>query len=323
MRDIERYVNRNTPDAFPALRKYFKGYIYSLLNSGEVEGRLEFLRGLTDAGVPGEGGSHAGSLFLHGELHPLAESFSDYKYQVAFAYSRLFKDLSLYRIAGGLFFSAFSVVQDYIVGSGTLLSTDIVVGQASGKSVYGSTDTGYYTDEAVEGVLIIRYFLEFPMDSRLGDAESDSFEESIRGVCGLLQLVAPARLAVLFHVDFYFYIGKVLDPSGSVVVESSPFNDQGQMEMIAGYINSGTFADIYGSSGVLVDGDLISAGVEDRGSVKLVTVRSSEKLSLVEVRSGVPGLDDIVCRLNYDSVHFPLLMDGVFGVKLYIDFSEG
>jgi hypothetical protein len=209
--EIEKYIARNTPLAFPEIRKYLKGYVYSLLRSGDVVERLALLESHTNAEVPDGDHPFNGMLLIHRELHSFAASFSDYRYQYILAYSRLRKDVTLFQAIGDLFFGlGVSVVLGGSLGTDVISTTDELHDMRLIERGYKSTDQGYFTDQVVRGVPILMYAFECVMDPRLVGRTVNQWKKYIDEVKGLLLLTVPARLQVVFHATPYFYVGKDL-----------------------------------------------------------------------------------------------------------------
>jgi hypothetical protein len=213
--DIEKYVNRNTPVAFPAIKKYLKKYIESLLLSEDVVKRLAMLEAFTNTDIPDTDYPYNGMLFIHRELHPLVARYSDYKYQYLLAYSRLYKDETLCQMLVETFFGpGVSVFSNVNVFTDAAFFSDEMFDIRSEALGYKATDQGFFTDVMPSSLLALVFSFDCLMDPTLimdpsvAGKPAEEWLVLVKEAVNMFFLTLPARLLVVFHAQPCYYIGR-------------------------------------------------------------------------------------------------------------------
>jgi hypothetical protein len=200
--DVEQYVERNFPELYPDTKNRFKAYINSLLGSEDVVSLLDSIGAYTDPNLESELAVSGGesSFFMHRELHPLAYKYQDLRYQAVIAYSRYFKDQTLFEMIADWFLGG-----DAVVSYGGVASWPVV--QTMDEPGNKAFDQGYSMDMYVQGLPVLVFRLFYSLDRRVLGDSFDDLVAGINKVLDLLVLVTPARIPVLFHTIPVFYVG--------------------------------------------------------------------------------------------------------------------
>jgi hypothetical protein len=370
-------VERNFPDLFPDTRERFKAYINSLLQSEDVSSLLDNIAAYTDPNLESEllGPGGDSVFFLHKELHPLAAKFQDLRRQTVLAYSRYFKDETLFKMIASWFMKG-----DAEVSYGNIARWPIVKTMDEPRKHF---DQGYTMDMYVQGLQVLMFRMFYSLDRRI---PGDSFEElvaSIKELYDLLILVAPARIPIIFNTIPTFYVGiapfrfyldlvsgdlyvegrwvssnpnrpfflehdgevvnllyegdldiemengKVFIGSGSlsggVELPAHPFDDQDQLDVIAG-LSPDKLGNSDGGYFFNVDCNVVGpyVSISRKGRQLTLLVEGFSPILWVTVFSGHPALSNI--EMKFDPNVMPRYMSGAFplyGVRILIDFSGG
>jgi hypothetical protein len=163
---------------------------------------LDSIAAYTNPGLETELLSPAGEsgFFFHRELHPLAHQYRDLQYQTVLAYSRHFKDLTLFNMIGDWFLNGKAEVY-----YGGLSSRPVA--RVMDEEWNPCFDQEYTMDMYDQGLPVLMFRMFYLRDRRL---QGDSFEDlvaSIKRVLGLIILVVPARVPVIFHTVPTYYVG--------------------------------------------------------------------------------------------------------------------
>jgi hypothetical protein len=199
--DVDQYVERNFPDLFPDTKIRFKKYISSLLGSSEVVSLLGDIAAYMDPNLESEllGPGGESLFFMHRELHPLAHKYQDLRYQAVLAYSRYFKDQTLFDMIANWFFDGKAEVR-----YGGVATWPVVKTMDEPRKAF---DQDYTMDMYVQGLSVVMFRMLYSLDRRI---PGDSFEflvEIIDRIYDLLVLVSPARLPIIFNTIPTFYVG--------------------------------------------------------------------------------------------------------------------
>lgn len=199
-----QYVERNLPELYPDTKARFKAYIECLLQSDDVVSLLDEIAAYTDPNLESElvvpGGESR--FFLHRELSPLAGKFQDLRYQTVIAYSRYFKNKTLFEMIANWFLGG-----DAEVVYGGIASWPVV--RTMDEPGDKAFDQGYTMDMYVQSLSVVMFRMFYSMDKRL---PGDSFESLVAGIDkirDLLILVTPARVPVVFNTVPVYYVGAV------------------------------------------------------------------------------------------------------------------
>jgi hypothetical protein len=373
--NVEQYIERNFPDLFPATKSRFKAYINALLHSEDVSSLLDSIAAYTDPGLESEltvpGG--ASEFFLHRELHPLAGKYQDLRFQTVLAYSRYFKDETLFRMIADWFLKG-----DAEVRYGNIATWPVVKTMDEPRKYF---DQGYTMDMYVQGLSVVMFRMFYSLDRRIPGYSFEELKANIDELFNLLILVTPARVPVIFNTVPSFYIGIApfkfdldvvsgglyvegesvsVNPnrpfflendrevvnllyegdlevemengmvftgsgtfSGGMEVPVHPFDDQNQLDILAGLSvdklgnkDGGYYASVESS----MEGPYVFISREGRRLTLLV--ESSVPIQWITLFSEHPELSNIEMRFNtslmprYIQGAFPL-----FGVRVFIDFG--
>jgi hypothetical protein len=201
--NVSRYVERNFPSLLPDTKARFAAYIKSLLSSSDVNSLLDRVAAYTNPGLESELLSPSGesSFFFHRELHPLARQYQDLRYQTVLAYSRYFKDLTLFKLIGDWFLSG-EAEASYGGVSGEAVST-------MDESWDPRFDQLYTMDMYSQGLSVVMFRMFYVQDKRIPGSSYGDLVASIKKARDILLLVAPARVPVVFNTIPSYYVGVV------------------------------------------------------------------------------------------------------------------
>jgi hypothetical protein len=202
--NVHQYVERNFPSLLPDTKGRFEAYIKCLLSSSDVNSLLDSIAAYFNPGLEAEFAFPVGEskFFFHRELHPLARQYQDLRYQAVLAYSRHFKDLTLFNMIADWFLCGRAEVS-----YGSLASWPVA--KTMDEEWIPCFDQEYTMDMYDQGLPVLMFRMFYLRDGRL---QGNSFEElvaSIKSVLGLIVLVAPARVPVIFHTVPVYYVGIV------------------------------------------------------------------------------------------------------------------
>jgi hypothetical protein len=379
--DVGQYIERNFPFMFPDTKARFKAYIECLLSSSDVNSLLDAIAAYTNPGLESELISPMGdsSFFFHRELHPLAHQYRDLRYQVVLAYSRYFKDLTLFNMIGDWFLDGKAEISYGGLASWPVVSTM----DEPWSPCFDQTYTMDMYDQSLP-VLMFRMF--YVRDDRLQGSLYEDLVASIKRVEDLMILVTPARVPVLFHTVPSYYVGMIpfkfdsdidsgnlyvegdgvsanpnrpfyLVPDGEVTelgyegdlefdmdggdlhltsgsfltgltLVSSPFNDEEQLEIIAG-LNVEDLGRRPDSEGVVGYYYSVLSNVTPQryfifraGRRLTILLDCPTAINRVVVFSNHPELSDIVMEFDPDSMpRYAVGPVPLFSVRVVIDFD--
>lgn len=199
---MEQYIERNFPELYPDTKARFKAYINCLLQSDDVVSLLNSIGSYTDPNLESELSVPGGdsNFFMHRELHPLAYKFKDLRYQTVIAYSRYFKDKTLFEMIANWFLVGEAEVLYGRIASWPLVKT---MDEPGPKTM----DQGYVMDMYVQSLHVVMFRMVYSMDRRIPGDSFESLEESINKIQDLLILVTPARVPVVFNTVPMYYVG--------------------------------------------------------------------------------------------------------------------
>jgi hypothetical protein len=198
---VEQYVERNFPELYPDTKSRFKAYIKCLLQSDDVVSMLDEIAAYTDPNLESELVAPGGEsrFFMLRELHPLVGKYQDLRYQTVIAYSRYFKDKTLFEMIANWFLDGRAEVVYGGIASWPVVQTMDEQGKAF--------DQGYTMDMYVQSLHVVMFRLFYSMDGRIAGDSFESLAAGIDKIQDLLILVTPARVPVVFNTVPMYYVG--------------------------------------------------------------------------------------------------------------------
>jgi hypothetical protein len=335
--DVEQYVERNFPDLFPETKRRFRIYINSLLQSDGVVSLMDSIAAHTDPNLESELAVSGGeSLFLMpGELHPLARKYRDLRFQTVIAYSRYFKDRTLFEMIANWFLGG-----DAEVRYGNIASWPVARTMDEPNKAF---DQGYTMDMYVQGLAAVTFRMFYSLDSRVPGDSFESLVSSIDKVYDLLILVTPARTPVIFNTIPTYYVGaapyKFEVVSGGLYVEGAgvssnpnrPFYLENAKEKV-NLIYEGDLSVENEGGGIFINSDVFSVGMEavshpfeDPVQLSIIADLDAEELGNPDGGYYASVASDVVSPywvLSREGRRLTLLLEGPTPISRVVLFSE-